>query len=230
MTRRYVTEISPLIGPERDIPAPDVGTNAQVMAWIMDTLSMHRGYSIPASVTGKPVSIGGTVGRESATGLGVTYITRSVMKQRMGRGLDDATVAVQGFGNVGSWTARDHARARCPHRRHQRQVWRHLQQPRHRSAHAAAPRQPTRARWWALTARTRVTNEELLTLDVDVLVPAALEGQITKHNAHKVRATHRGRGRQRPDYARGRRDPAGQGHPGHPRHHLQRRRRGRLLL
>jgi glutamate dehydrogenase (NAD(P)+) len=88
MTRRYATEISLFIGPERDIPAPDVGTNAQVMAWIMD------------------VAIGGTVGREYATGLGVTYVTRAILKQRMGRSLEDVTVAVQGFGNVGSWTAR----------------------------------------------------------------------------------------------------------------------------
>lgn len=76
MTRRYATEISQFIGPERDIPAPDVGTNAQIMAWIMDTYSMHKGYSIPAVITGKPVAVGGTVGREYATGLGVTYITR----------------------------------------------------------------------------------------------------------------------------------------------------------
>jgi len=187
MTRRYITEISPLLGPERDIPAPDVGTNAQVMAWIMDTLSMHRGYSIPACVTGKPVSIGGTVGRESATGLGITYITRAVMKQRLGRGLDDTTVAVQGFGNVGSWTAR------TMHERGARIVavsdkfggiynkrgldLRMLQ--RHLSETGSVV---------GYNGSEQVTNEELLTLDVDVLVPAALEGQITKHNANKIRA------------------------------------------
>ncbi len=84
LTRRYTTEISLFIGPERDIPAPDVGTNAQVMAWMMDTYSMHKGHSIPAVVTGKPVNVGGTAGREYATGLGITYITRAVMKQRLG--------------------------------------------------------------------------------------------------------------------------------------------------
>src|SRR6187402_2432510 len=103
LTRRFATEIEVLIGPERDIPAPDVGTNAQVMAWIMDTYSMHKGYSVPAVITGKPVAIGGTVGREYATGLGVTYITRALLRQQLGRSLEDVTVAVQGFGNVGSW-------------------------------------------------------------------------------------------------------------------------------
>src|SRR5262245_30110181 len=87
MTRRYTTEISLFIGPERDIPAPDVGTNAQVMPWIMDTYSMHKGHSIPAVVTGKPVAVGGPVGREYATGLGVTYGPRAVLRQRLGAGL-----------------------------------------------------------------------------------------------------------------------------------------------
>ncbi|MEZ4583889.1 MAG: Glu/Leu/Phe/Val dehydrogenase [Caldilineaceae bacterium] len=118
LTRRYATEISLFIGPERDIPAPDVGTNAQIMAWIMDTYSMHKGHSIPAIVTGKPVNVGGTVGREYATGLGVTYVARAVLKQRRGSGLDDAHVAIQGFGNVetvdGAHHARTGARASWP--------------------------------------------------------------------------------------------------------------------
>ena len=188
MTRRYVTEISPLLGPERDIPAPDVGTNAQVMAWIMDTLSMHRGYSIPAVVTGKPVSIGGTVGRESATGLGVTYITRSVMKQRMGRGLDDASVAIQGFGNVGSWTAR------TMHERGARVVavsdkFGGIYNSRGLDLRLLQRHLAETGSVVGFNGSDTLTNEELLSLDVDVLVPAALEGQITKHNAHKVRAT-----------------------------------------
>jgi hypothetical protein len=139
MTRRYATEISPFIGPERDIPAPDVGTNAQVMAWIMDTYSMHRGYSIPTVITGKPVSIGGTVGRESATGAG-HHLHHPLRPQ----------AAVGAFagrhlgGGAGLWQrgqlGRTHdARTRRAHRRHQRQVWRHLQQQRHRPAHVAAP-------------------------------------------------------------------------------------------
>lgn len=188
MTRRYATEISLFIGPERDIPAPDVGTNAQIMAWIMDTYSMHKGYSIPAIITGKPVEVGGTVGRESATGLGITYITRAVMKQRFGRSLDDATVAVQGFGNVGGWTAR------TMHERGARVVAvsdKHggiynakgldLRQLQHHVADAGTV--------LGFNGADTLTNEELLELDVDVLVPAALEGQITKRNAHRVRAT-----------------------------------------
>jgi glutamate dehydrogenase (NAD(P)+) len=187
MTRRYVTEISPLLGPERDIPAPDVGTNAQVMAWIMDTLSMHRGYSIPAVVTGKPVSIGGTIGRESATGLGITYITRAVMKQRMGRGLDDTTVAIQGFGNVGSWTAR------TMHERGARIVavsdkFGGIYNPRGLDLRMLQRHLSDTGSVLGYSGCDQVTNEELLTLEVDVLVPAALEGQITGQNAHKIRA------------------------------------------
>lgn len=187
MTRRYATEISLLMGPERDIPAPDVGTNAQVMAWIMDTYSMHKGYSIPAVITGKPVAIGGTVGREYATGLGVTYVARAVLRQQMGRSLEDVTVAVQGFGNVGSWAAR------TLHERGARVVavsdkfggvynangldLRALQR------HVAETGSVV-----GLAGTDALTNAELLELAVDVLVPAALEGQLTRENAARVRA------------------------------------------
>src|SRR5574341_1605232 len=101
LTRRYATEISILMSPEGDIPAPDVNTNPQIMAWIMDTYSMHRGHSVPAVVTGKPVPIGGSLGRNEATGRGVSIAAREAAK-RMGLNLNGATVAVQGFGNVGS--------------------------------------------------------------------------------------------------------------------------------
>ncbi|MEZ4681148.1 MAG: Glu/Leu/Phe/Val dehydrogenase [Caldilineaceae bacterium] len=188
MTRRYATEITSFIGPEKDIPAPDVGTNAQVMAWIMDTYSMHKGYSIPAVITGKPIAIGGTVGREYATGLGVTYVTRSLLKQRFGRTLEDAKVAVQGFGNVGSWTARS------MHERGARVVAVSDQYGgiyngkgldlRHLTRHLAETGTVT-----GYPGADSLTNQELLELDVDVLVPAALEGQITKENANRVRAT-----------------------------------------
>ena len=187
MTRRYATEISLFIGPERDIPAPDVGTNAQIMAWIMDTYSMHKGYSIPAVVTGKPVAIGGTVGREYATGLGVTYVTRALMKQRFGRGLEDLSVAVQGFGNVGSWTAR------AMHERGARIVAISDVQGGIYLKNGIDLRQLTRhveesGSVLGYPGADTLTNQELLELDVDVLVPAALEGQITKENAHKIRA------------------------------------------
>src|SRR5574341_1584001 len=104
LTRRYATEISIDIGPKSDIPAPDVGTNDQIMAWIMDTYSMHAGHSVPAVVTGKPVSIGGSAGRREATGRGVMIATREAAAHA-GMTLRDARVVVQGFGNVGSVSA-----------------------------------------------------------------------------------------------------------------------------
>lgn len=187
MTRRFATEISLFVGPEKDIPAPDIGTDAQVMSWMMDTYSMHSGYSIPAVITGKPVSIGGTVGREYATGLGVTYVTRAVLKHRLGTGLEDTKVAIQGFGNVGSWTGRSmHERGACVvavsdhmggiyngHGLDMRMLTRHLEENGGVSGFPGAD---------------SITNQELLEMDVDVLVPAALEGQITRENAGNVRA------------------------------------------
>jgi glutamate dehydrogenase (NAD(P)+) len=105
LTRRYATEIEILMGPDSDIPAPDMGTTPQVMAWIMDTYSMHRGYSVPAVVTGKPISIGGSAGRIEATGRGVTIVTREAARH-LGMQLPGARVAIQGFGNVGQNAAR----------------------------------------------------------------------------------------------------------------------------
>ncbi len=187
LTRRYTTEISFFIGPETDIPAPDVGTNAQVMAWMMDTYSMHKGYSIPAVITGKPVSIGGTVGREYATGLGVTYVTRAVLKQRMGRSLEDLTVAVQGFGKVGSWTARS------MHERGARVVAVSDKYGGIYNSNGLDLRQLMRhfAETGTVTGFSgadSISNAELLELPVDVLVPAALEGQLTRDNAPRIRA------------------------------------------
>ncbi len=112
LTRRYTAEISILIGPESDIPAPDVGTNPQIMAWIMDTYSMTKGYSIPAVVTGKPIEIGGSKGRFEATGRGCMISANLATKQK-GMSLDGATVAVQGVGNVGSAAAKLLAREGC---------------------------------------------------------------------------------------------------------------------
>ncbi|HEX4836297.1 MAG TPA: Glu/Leu/Phe/Val dehydrogenase, partial [bacterium] len=104
LTRRYATEITLLLGPESDIPAPDMGTTPQVMAWIMDTYSMHHGYSVPAVVTGKPISIGGSAGRIEATGRGVMIVAREAARH-LGMPLQGARVAIQGFGNVGSIAA-----------------------------------------------------------------------------------------------------------------------------
>src|SRR4030081_2306356 len=105
LTRRYATEISILIGPEKDIPAPDMGTNPQVMAWIMDTISMHSGHSVTASVTGKPVDVGGSEGRVDAPGRGATYLTLEGLKY-LHVDEETPTVAVQGYGQVGRSTAR----------------------------------------------------------------------------------------------------------------------------
>ncbi len=187
LTRRYTTEISIFIGPDMDIPAPDVGTNAQIMAWIMDTYSMHKGYSVPAVVTGKPVGVGGTAGREYATGLGITYVIRATLRQKLGMELEDATVAIQGFGNVGSWAAR------AMHERGARVVAVSDVQGGIYNANGLDPRLVKRFAEESGTVvgypgAEAITNEELLELDVDILVPAALEGQITHENASQVRA------------------------------------------
>jgi glutamate dehydrogenase (NAD(P)+) len=187
MTRRYTAEISIFIGPDSDIPAPDVGTNAQIMAWMMDTYSMHKGYSVPAVVTGKPISVGGTVGREYATGLGITYLTRAAMKRQLGMSIEDASVAVQGFGNVGSWAAR------TMHERGAKVVAvsdvgggiydERGFDPRHLKRFA-----DENGTVVGYPGSTTITNTELLELDVDILVPAALEGQITSENADRIKA------------------------------------------
>ena len=186
LTRRYTTEISIIIGPESDIPAPDVGTNGQIMAWIMDTYSMRVGHTVPAVVTGKPLSIGGSEGRLDATGLGVVLITEEAFKKQ-GRGLAGATVAVQGFGNVGS------AAARIFHKRGAKVVAVSDVQ-----GGIADPRGldiPTLTAYVAQTGSVvgfadaePFTNEEILEIPCDVLVPAALQGQITEANAHRVQA------------------------------------------
>jgi glutamate dehydrogenase (NAD(P)+) len=186
VTRRFATELEGIIGPDSDIPAPDVGTNARTMAWIMDTVSMHRGYSVPGVVTGKPLSIGGSAGRADATGQGVAYTVADAAR-RQGLDVAGATVAVQGFGNVGEATARllHEAGARVIAitdvgggvRREAgldvAQLKRHLQE--HGTIADAPGTEP-------------ITNGELFALDVDVLVLAALEGQITARNAGSVRA------------------------------------------
>ncbi len=186
LTRRYTTEISIIIGPESDIPAPDVGTNGQIMAWIMDTYSMRVGHTVPAVVTGKPLSIGGSEGRLDATGLGVVLITEEAFKKQ-GRGLAGATVAVQGFGNVGS------AAARIFHKRGAKIVAVSDVQ-----GGIADPRGldiPTLTAYVAQTGSVvgfadaePLSNEEILEIPCDVLVPAALQGQITEANAHRVQA------------------------------------------
>lgn len=186
LTRRFATEISIVIGPEKDIPAPDVGTNPQTMAWIMDTISMHKGYSVPAVVTGKPLSIGGSEGRNEATGRGVMIITLEALKH-LGLDPGKTTVAVQGFGNVGSHSARLLAEQGTkvvavsdvsgaiynPKGLNIPDVMRYSQE------HGMIRGFPH---------ADRITNDQLLTLPVTVLIPAALENQITEANADQVQA------------------------------------------
>lgn len=186
LTRRYAAEIFPLIGPDKDVPAPDVGTDQQVMAWIMDTYSQQVGYAVQGVVTGKPLSIGGSLGREEATGRGVSYVTLEAL-QHLKLDVSKVTVAVQGFGNVGSNTAliMQQAGARVIA---VSDVGGGLYNPkgldiadmlhRYRDKH-----EPLRE----IKLGESITNEELLQLDCTVLVPAALSEQITHANASKLR-------------------------------------------
>ena len=187
VTRRYASEIMPIIGPEKDIPAPDVGTDEQTMAWMMDTYSIHAGYTVTGVVTGKPVSVGGSQGRGGATSRGVVYAAFSALHEA---GVDHrgATVAVQGFGKVGGLAAQFLHDAGCV-------VvavsdWKG-------GVHDAKGLNPAALLRHLRTGADTVvgypgtdtiTNAELLELDVDVLVPAALEGVVHEGNADRVRA------------------------------------------
>jgi len=183
LTRRYTSEILPIIGPERDIPAPDVGTDERNMAWMMDTYSVNAGYSVPGVVTGKPIVLGGSLGRTSATGDGVVISTIEALKA-LGIDPKGATVAVQGFGKVGYWTAIglenlglkvvavsdvdggvtgfDSVAA----------LWKYF----------------TENKSLNMPGTDKLTQEELLHLDVDVLIPAALSDAITEKSAPGIKA------------------------------------------
>jgi glutamate dehydrogenase (NAD(P)+) len=186
LTRRYATEISMFISPESDIPAPDVGTNPQVMAWIMDTYSMHRGYSVPAVVTGKPISIGGSQGRIEATGRGVMIVAREAARH-LGMPFQGARVAVQGFGNVGS------VAAVLLHEQGCRIVAVSDSRGGVYNEKGFDPGDLLRHKEQAGTVAgyrgaDPLTNEELLEVPCEILVPSALEGQITGRNAARVKA------------------------------------------
>jgi glutamate dehydrogenase (NAD(P)+) len=187
LTRRYAAEISIIIGPERDIPAPDMGTDARVMAWIMDTYSMNVGHSVPGVVTGKPVAIGGTLGRVDATGRGLLYIVQEAAKMRR-LTLEGATLAVQGFGNVGSTAARLLRHAGCKLVAVS-DVSGGIYDPKGFEWHyLAGIKESGRFLTAADTTHQHLTNEELLELPVDILIPAAMENQITGRNADRVQA------------------------------------------
>jgi glutamate dehydrogenase (NAD(P)+) len=190
LTRRYAAEIEIIIGPDKDVPAPDLGTDQQIMAWIMDTYSMQKGYAVPGVVTGKPVDIGGSRGRLEATGRGVQYIVeQACLDQAVA--LENATVAVQGFGNVGGVAARLLARegARVVAiSDSQGGIYRGSGLDieslyAHRRAGGLIGAHPGHG-----VDHDDITNAELLALPVDILIPAALESQITEANASNVRA------------------------------------------
>jgi glutamate dehydrogenase (NAD(P)+) len=190
LTRRFATEISILLGPDKDIPAPDVNTNPQIMAWIMDTISMHQGHTVNAVITGKPVLVGGSLGRNEATGRGVSLMVRE-WARRANASLDSLKVVVQGFGNVGGIAAELLDEMGCKViavsdasggyiRRGGLDI---------KALRAYAAQHPRRLlEGYTAPGLEQITNAELLELPCDVLAPAALENQITDLNASRIRA------------------------------------------
>lgn len=190
LTRRFASELVPIISPHGDIPAPDMGTNAQTMAWIMDTYSMTLGYSSPAVVTGKPLNIGGSQGRTEATGRGVIIVMQEALKQKGFYDPEDVKIVIQGFGNVGSYAALYAAELGYtvvavsdvsegvynPNGLDIAALMEHTQQRRLLSEYRGSD-------------VDHITNAELLELPCSVLIPAAMEGQLTENNAHKIRAS-----------------------------------------
>lgn len=186
LTRRYATEISIIIGPDRDIPAPDVGTDGQIMAWIMDTYAMHIGHTVPAVVTGKPVAVGGSEGRADATGLGVVLVTEEALRRR-GEKLEGQRVVIQGFGNVGGSAAR--------HFHHQgarvvavSDVGGGVSNPHGLDIPALVTYAARTGGVVGFPESEPVNNADLLELPCDILVPAAMQGQITRANADRISA------------------------------------------
>ncbi len=186
LTRRYFTEIEVLVGPEKDIPAPDVNTNAQIMAWMMDTYSMHAGYTVPGVVTGKPISLGGSEGRNEATARGTVYCIIEAARH-LGMELPKATVAVQGFGNAGSIAAKliteEGSRVVAV-------------SDSTGGIHDASGLDIPKVIAWKQEHGTvqgfpgakDISNAEVLEVECDILIPAALENQITAANAGNIKA------------------------------------------
>ncbi len=186
LTRRYTTEIAFLLGPTSDIPAPDMYTDAQVMGWIMDTYSMHKGYSVPGVVTGKPLSIGGSLGRPEATGRGCVFALLQAAKH-FGMAIEGATAVVQGFGNSGSVAARLLEASGC------RVIGVSdskggVHNPSGLNISSVLDCKQEQGEVGVFAEGDRITNEELLALPCDILVPAALENQITASNAPMIQA------------------------------------------
>jgi glutamate dehydrogenase (NAD(P)+) len=187
LTRRFCSEIHSFIGPDRDIPAPDIGTDAQVMAWIMDTYSLEKGYAVPSVVTGKPVEIGGSLGRVEATGRGVIYSIIETIKHLDMELNQDTRFTIQGFGNVGSIAAVKATKLGCkvtavsdyksgvynPSGLNIPDVIKYVEENKLLEGYPEAD---------------AVTNEELLEIDTEILIPAAISGVISKTNAHNIKA------------------------------------------
>src|SRR5579859_5791129 len=186
MTRRYATEISIIMGPNSDIPAPDMNTNPQIMGWIMDTYSMHQGYSVPAVITGKPLSIGGSEGRLEATARGVQVVTREALHD-LGMRPDHCSVVIQGFGNVGSIGARLLSELGCKVVAVS-DIKGGVYNPKGINVLRALRFSKEHGNLAGLPGTETVTNEQLLELPCDILVPAALENQLTKNNASRIKA------------------------------------------
>jgi glutamate dehydrogenase/leucine dehydrogenase len=187
LTRRFTTEISGIIGPERDIPAPDVYTDGQTMAWIMDTYSILKGYSVPGVVTGKPIALGGSEGRGEATGRGCAYTIREAAKDA-GVRVKNGTVAVQGYGNAGSVCANilnDEQGAKIVAASDSKGG---IYKADGFNPHALEEYKAKTGSVVGFPGAKAISNEELLELKVDILVPAALENQLTAKNADKVQA------------------------------------------
>jgi glutamate dehydrogenase (NAD(P)+) len=187
LTRRYTAEISVLIGPHKDIPAPDVNTNAQTMAWIMDTYSMHAGYSIPGVVTGKPLNLGGSEGRVEATGRGVVYTAMAAAK-RIGLDLNGARVVVQGFGNVGSIAAKLIVETAGATVVAVSDVTGGYYNPKGLDIPAMIRYNRSNGSLLGYPEAQPMSNAELLVLPCEVLIPAALESQLTEENAPDIKA------------------------------------------
>jgi glutamate dehydrogenase (NAD(P)+) len=186
VTRRYTSEIMPLIGPERDIMAPDIGTDEQTMAWVMDTYSVNLGYTIPAVATGKPLAMGGSLGRSTATSRGVVHSTRAALADA-GVGLHEISVAVQGCGKVGSHAARFYAQAGAKVVAVSDQYG-GVHNPDGLDIPALMAHLAREGRLAGFPDADPIDNATLLALDVDVLVPAAVEGVLDEHTAQTVKA------------------------------------------
>lgn len=187
LTRRYTTEIAMIIGPDKDVPAPDIGTDSQTMAWFMDTYSQLNGYTIPGVVTGKPIAIGGSLGRAESTGKGVVYCINFAY-EKMNKKVDkNTTVAIHGFGKVGMPAAIDlhHLDAKIVAIS---DVSGAIYDEKGLNIPACVEWVQSRKLLKDMPNVKHITNEELLELDVDVLIPAAIDGVVTEANAHKVKA------------------------------------------